>query len=402
MRTANLLLRAALLLTAAWAASPASAETHELATTTVGALAEGADLAVLAEAGDAPLDPDAPWTFDVTETLRGTRAETVRVDVAGRRADVRPGASYLLFLRSRPDGRYAPLSRFALRRADLPETQGLVRYAQEYTATLDADGAAARPDALRDLLVRSLSSADSGVPFCAGLDLVRHVDLHQGVSPAHQAAIAAALLPARKADLDLGGILEAAGALGDGRVDAPLIDRLLDPDVRTLRRYVTRALVRRKSPELAELLVARIDGADAAGRGDIANALGKMGAPEAEQALVALLKDGEAPVRLEAAHAVGRLARAVRAKPVEARDDPAVAEKPRPRLDGALAPLLAFVQRAATRNERKAGVWALAQIDTQDAWAALRRLRDREDSDPELRRLATRYLKQPRVALLFD
>ena len=54
---------------------------------------------------------------------------------------------------------------------------------------------------------------------------------------------------------------------------------------------------------------------------------------------------------------------------------------------------------ARTINERKAATWALAQIDDEDAQAALRRL-EREHPNADVRRFAERYRERPRLSLI--
>ena len=104
----------------------------------------------------------------------------------------------------------------------------------------------------------------------------------------------------------------------------------------------------------------------------------------------------EPDVRVEAAHSLGLLARVVRAPRPGA--DP---EAPREKLGDALNPLTAAVAVARTEHEKRALVWALAQIDVADSWAALRALRD-EAADARVREIAAQYLSHPRVELILE
>jgi hypothetical protein len=55
--------------------------------------------------------------------------------------------------------------------------------------------------------------------------------------------------------------------------------------------------------------------------------------------------------------------------------------------------------RAATENEQLSIVWALAQFDQPEAYAALRRL-SIADERPLVRASAERYLANPRLSLI--
>jgi HEAT repeat protein len=94
-------------------------------------------------------------------------------------------------------------------------------------------------------------------------------------------------------------------------------------------------------------------------------------------------------VRTEAAQAVGLLARVARERDPEAR--PAG----RAELEGIAA------AEAAGANEARAALWALAQLDDPEAWAALRRLAA-EDPREGVRRDAERFLKSPRQSLILE
>jgi hypothetical protein len=54
---------------------------------------------------------------------------------------------------------------------------------------------------------------------------------------------------------------------------------------------------------------------------------------------------------------------------------------------------------AASREEVRASLWCLAQLDEAEAWAALRRVAA-EDPREEARRAAERFLRNPRQSLI--
>jgi hypothetical protein len=401
MRTRRLLCALALVA----AAAVADAGSADLDAITLGAMAERAQVVALADAvSSEPAKDGSPvWTFRVAEAFRAPQgATTVRVTMTGGPASpfasaVKPGASHLVFLRTRSDGAYEPLELpWGLRDATAPDIAALVDYTRRYVRALAADGTVARPGELAALLVESLGSAASGVPFSAGRDLVRHEEIVSALTPAQRAAIDAALARPRKADQDLAAVIDAAGVAGTTASDDTLVARLLDPQTRTLRLNVTAALRRHTRPELVALLAKQLSAADARQRADLVNALGRLEQRAAEPHLTKALEDTESSVRVEAAHSLGLLARAVRAP--RAGVDP---EEPREKLATALAPLTRAVAAAKTDPERRALCWALAQLDTQEAWSALRDLREKA-IDARTRELAAWSLLHPRVELILE
>ncbi len=393
------------LVVVAAAALAARGESVDLDSITLGAMTERADLVVVADATAATTTGDVQtWTFHVTEALRAAAA---RVDVrvvlpAGPRAGsaanaVRPGASHLLFLVSASDGAYRPIAvPWGLRDATDGAVRPMIDYARRYAAALGPDGAVAHPVDLLALLVESVASPSAGIPACAGRDLVRHQELAEKLTPAERQTVDAALARPRKGDLDLAGIIDAAGVAGTSASDELLVARLVDPATRNLRLNATAALHRHAGPALVLLLAARLVGATPQQRADLVNALGRLELREASPQLTASLRDDATDVRVEAAHSLGLLARAVRA-PRPGAD----VEAPRPKLDEALRPLLAAVDAAKTDAEKKSALWALAQLDTADAWSALKRLRD-ESPDERVRSVAAQYVLHPRVELILE
>lgn len=381
------------LVAVAVAAQVARAESLETDSLTAGWMLEHAKFAALVEVPDG--DGQAPFggEFDVrvVESLKpGMAEETVRLRVRG--VPVVLGARYLVFAHPAQDGALEPVHRtHALRRVETDD--GFVAYARAYGRTLGADGKVADPAALRELLVSSLASGESGVPFCAGRDLVRHAELLTDLEDVQRERVTAALGISRKPDQDLASVILAAGVAGNGGAPSRLIALLVDPATRHMRRHLTLSLARLGSAQVVAELAARLDGATVEQRTDLANALGALERADAEPALTALLRDADEGVVVEAAHGLGKLARAVR-RPGEVGVD-----GERPRLASALEPLRAAAQNVRTENGRRATIWAVAQIDTAASWEQLRHFRDRHE-DARVRALAERYLDEPRVALV--
>jgi hypothetical protein len=401
-------LNAGVVALALFAAFTARADLVETSSITLGAMAERADLVVVADAATAPATKDGriAWSFRVSESLREPKAAgDVRVLLAARRTGETPavvvqaGGSHLLFLRSIGGGDYEPIAEpWGLRNAAESEVRPLVEYTRRYGATLARDGSVAKPDDLAALLVESLASRASGVPMCAGLDLVRHEEIVAALTPAQRQAVDAALAVPRKGDLDLASIIDAAGAAGTAASDASLLARLLDPSTRNPRLNITAALRRHARPELVTALASNLAVATATPqqRADVVNALGRLDRREAAPHLVKALGDAEAIVRVEAAHSLGLLARAVRA-PADGAD----ADAPREKLADALDPLVAAVATAKSESEKRSLCWSVAQIDTAESWAALKKLRD-EAKDARVREIAGQYVLHPRVELILE
>lgn len=388
-------------LVVAAAALTARAESVDADSVTLGAMAERADVVVVADAPAAPVPADERFaTFRLVEALRGdakTAEIRVLVEQRGRQPALHAGARYLIFLRSAGAGRFEPVALpWGMRDTTESDVLPLVDYTRRYAAALAAYGAVAKPADLLALLVESIASPSSGVPTCAGRDLVRHEELVASMTDAQRLAVDAALAAPRKGDADLAAIIDAAGVAGTSASDAALVARLLDPATRHLRMNITAALRRHARVEVVSLLASKRDAADAAQRADMVNALGRLDRREAEPFLLEALVDSEQGVRLEAAHSVGLLARAVRAP-----KDGVDVEAPREKLTAAQAPLVAALAAAKSDTEQRALVWALAQIDTQEAWAEMKRLRD-EAKDARVRELCAYYVLHPGVELILE
>ncbi len=373
---------------------PAGAETQETDAITLGSMAERADFVGLAEAV-APAEGEGTWTLRVTERWRGSGVP-LEIRLRTRPAGLLVGAEYMVLAAAGEDAVYTPLSStYGVRKTAGEEAAPLVAYTRAYVASLGAPEREEDASALRAHLVSSLASESSGVPFSAGRDLLRRTDLHAALTNAQRAEVSTAIARPRKPDADLASIL-LAGVLGDDRADAALVARLLDPSSRHLRRHITHSLALRATPALVQTLVGELKGATTAQRQDIANALGRLERPEALAQLLLFLRDPSVEVRVESAHGLGLLARAVRRAPA---DDAVPLDAERSHLDAAREPLRTVVNTAKSQNERKAAVWALAQIDTPESWALVRKMAA-EHAHEDVRRFATQYLSRPRVALL--
>jgi HEAT repeat protein len=180
----------------------------------------------------------------------------------------------------------------------------------------------------------------------------------------------------------------AAAATRAPSAGTALVNALLHPRAREIRIEVGEALRRLASPDAVAFLVQQLEVATPEQAVNLLNALGTA-APDSVAAAEAARRHVLHPqpaVRIEAAHALGLIAR------VRFRENP-VAE-----LDGRPA-LMTALSRAGSENEQLAAVWALAQFDEPEAYAALRQLATHDDR-PLVRRAAERYLANPRLSLV--
>ena len=177
-----------------------------------------------------------------------------------------------------------------------------------------------------------------------------------------------------------------------------LVDGLLTPNARIDRGGLAEALFRLADPRAEERILQRLPQADADQKENLLVALGKIGSSNAVDPLIAHVDDPTATVRVEAAHALGSVARSVhRAAPGEV-----VAGRVAliALLDSAL--LESGEIRPGGRNEVRAAIWALAQLDDPRAFAALREIAAQAERDAAVRDYATRILERPRVMLVLD
>ncbi len=396
--------RALAVFAVAAAASAARAESISTDVIALGWQTEHADVVAIVTVTGAVRDEE--WgalavEVRIEEPVRGTvgagTAAVVMVPDDRRGLPWRQGVRHLAFLRAWPERdrdaapRFAPVSgSFSLRRLtdDGPEARfpAIVR---QIGATLDERGAVRDPAALRALLVTWMEDPDAGIAWSAATDFVRHRELHDTLTDEERTRIREAyrLRPAGKRTK-----AALAFAVASARPESAaraLVDSLIEPQARLVRADVAEALRRLMDPQTTSLLLARLDSAQSAEAvEDLLSALGTIGGHAAADAVVARLADARPGVRVEAAHATGRIAQNVRA------GDPLARIEARPNL-------LALLDAATTHNERRAALWALAQLDDADAWAALRRVAS-ESTDADVRRIAAQYLARPRQSLLLD
>jgi hypothetical protein len=371
-------------------ASSALAETRDERTLALGWMTENADAVVLGRAGEEGL-------LFVDESFRGSLgAGTTVVVVHETHGEASPwtkGAVLLAFLKKVPvpEGappRWAPVSgAFSLKAvlAEGPEAR-FPAVVRSLCSFLDAEGAVAKPDGLREHLVAGMEDADPGLAWSAATDFLRHGELHEGLAPEQAGRIVAAFRRQPVGKRTKEALALAAAATRDPGATRALVDALEDPRARLVRVAVGEALRRRKDPAAAKLLLARLSAGGPAQRADALRVLGLAGVVEGAPAARERLADASAEVRTEAAQALGLLARAAR----EA--DPAA------RLAGTADLAKAA---AAPGNEGRAALWALAQMDEAEAWAALRKFAA-DDPREEVRRYAGRYLKHPRQSLILE
>jgi HEAT repeat protein len=404
MRAPAILLAAAAAATLAAAAGTARAETRDPRTLALGWMTENADAVVLGRAGATRLlDPEGrrrELDLLVDESVRGSAGAGTTLTVVYESAHGAPawtaGAAHLCFLRSLavPPGapaRWAPLSgEFSLKPvpADGPEAR-FPAVVRAHAALLGEDGAVARPDALRELLVAGMEEEDPGLAWSAATDFVRHEALHAGITAEQSARVVASFRRRPVAKMDKPALALAVACTRDPGAAKALVGALEDPAARRVRVDLALALRRLGDPAASGLLRARLAEAPPAGRADALRVLGILGAVDAAPEVRGRLADGDAAVRTEAAQALGLLARAAR----EA--DPAA------RLEGRADLEKVASAEAAGRDEARAALWALAQLDDPEAWAALRRLAA-EDPREEVRRAAGRYLRSPRQSLILE
>ncbi len=339
-------------------------------------------------------------TLRVLDPIRGTLAAgataTAVVSVHGLEKPWTLRSRYLCFLDAEPAAAGRPQrfrlvsGAFSLRLlgATGPETRfpGIVR---DIAATLDAAGRVKDAPALRTLLVGWMEDADPGVAWSAATDFVRLEELHAGLSNAERERIVAAYRRCPIGKTTKQALAFAVAATRHPTAAAALVDTLLEPEARFVRGDVAEALRRLRDPATETLIERRLTTGGADARKSLLVAAGAVGTEASVPAARRSLNDDDAAVRAEAAHALGRIARNVREKDAAARvavrDDLAHA-----------------LTAAGTDDERRATLWALAQLDDQDAWKILR-LAAADESAPQIvRTTAARYLKSPRVSLILD
>lgn len=386
---------AALLLLAAplWA----RAESHDDETAALGYQTEHATLVLLAEPVDtAPGTAGSPRTvtFSVLSALRGERAGGDRVTVLYPDLGLAPpwveGERHLIFLEpagATPD-RWQPVSGTLGIRV-IPRGSPRERFVEMVRSTVRVLGEGtqvAEPAALRTLLVDWMDDRDPAVVWSAATDFVRHRELHAELSDDDALRVVEAFRRHPFGRRSRQALAMAAAVTGREAAAKALVECLGTPGGATIRGTVADALQRMRHRATQEMLLDLLRRGPPESRATVTQVVGRICGNDAAPPVAALLVDPSAEVRLEAAHALGRIARTARAADPEDRID----------VRGALHALVLVSDRPA---ERKAGLWALAQLDDPQGYAILRKLA-KEDGREDVRRHAARYLERPRVSLI--
>jgi HEAT repeat protein len=331
----------------------------------------------------------------VDEPLRGAAlaGATLRVVAAdhGHGAPWKVGSRCLAFLQEAPGTTFRLVSgSFGIRAipAEGPEAR-FPEIVRRIAATLDDKGDVKDAETLRTSLVGWLEDADPGIAWSAATDLVRRQELVAALTEAERVRIRAAYVRCPIGKTTKEALAFAVAAARPPRAAETLVATLVMPEARQVRGAVAEALRRLRDPETEALLDARLSAADAPSRRNLLVALGAVGGQGAVAAARRSLADDDAAVRAEAARALGLVARTVRdadaAARVEGRED-----------------LAHVVATAKSVDERRAALWALAQLNQPEAWAELRRAAADETLPEAARAEAARFLKAPRVSLILD
>jgi len=388
------------------AAAPANAETVAESVATLGAQAEAAEHVALVDFVSAAELEDGLWEarFSVRESLKGGlgTGDPVRVVLRdlGHGFPWRRSGEHLVFLRAGPDS-YRPVAgSFSIR--PLPEEGPEREFAaivRRHLAAFDGQGVLIDAAGLRVHLIALLADGDAGTVWSAARDLVRLRALHAGMTAAQRIQVLDAYR-AHPADgqgkAALGAALAVARPEGAGEA---LVETLADPRLRSLRGSVSAALAALADPRSVRLVLAQIKAAEPVALESLVHGLGALGDPAAAPALRGLLLHELPAVRVQAAHSLGKLHRAGRDRARRARREDDPRGEPEAVEIGGREELVALLATARTINERKAATWALAQIDDENAYAALRRL-EREHPNADVRRFAERYRERPRLSLI--
>jgi HEAT repeat protein len=399
MRDGVGLLAAALLVVAS--AATARAERHPAEALTLGYQTEHADVVVLARPGSTTVDDSERRfrvTFLVERTLRGEAAPGAELEVwhpdRGQGRPWRKDALHLVFLRERllADGSrvYVPQGgTFGFRRIhDGTPSERFPAIVQRHARALGDAGRPGQPTALRDLLIELAGDRDDGIASGAALDLSRHHELLEDLQR-EQRRILLEAFRSRPPSRARGRIARAVALSADPEAGRVLVDGLLQPEAGRDRVLVIDALRLLEDPAKESRVLARLPDSDPVQRRHLLSALGTVGSAASIGPVRSELRHAHAGVRIEAAHALGRVARNIlRAAPGEP--------------VGGRQELLEMVEKAELAQERKAALWALAQLDDPRAFDALRRLAADPETKQDVRRYAERVLARPRTSLVLE
>jgi len=242
---------------------------------------------------------------------------------------------------------------------------------------------ARRADAVevRKHLLAGMAAPSRVVVFSAALDFARRDGVEEGLTEADVAAVVTAFARHAKIDRVKRALVGALGATQSRGAIPTLAEFVLAGDARPLRGTIGDALERIGDASAIKALESGMKSDRAAVRADVVNLLGRTGLAAGTAVVVKALGDPAGEVRVEAGLAVGELARAFRARKEDA---PAAADA-----------LAAAFDKAAAAKEKKALLWAAAQLDTQAGYAIVRKAAA-DDADPAMREFARRVLENPR------
>ena len=360
--------------------------------------------------------------------VNGADRIAVLLDPVTAEAVIGAPARHLLFLAASEDGVLRPLVGTPSVRP-IPEDGPLARFpgiVARYAAALDLPGSQ-RDDALRAELVSQIDDEDAGIAWSGASDLYRRPELVAGMSQADTARIVAAFRssPARGRAKEM--LALAVAISGDPDAVDALADAVDADDALAMKGGLGDAAAALGGDALAAELIARLPRAEPVRRVALVSVLGRAGHADAVGAVLPYVRSDDPTLRQEALHACGNIARNVRraarsrrrvatVPPVDAGREPAAVEPQAPEAPVSARPSVASgdwsetrakmrveLSRAALRarslNDKRASLWALAQLDDPAAYAFLRRL-VAETEDDVVRRHAKSYLERPAQSLI--
>jgi hypothetical protein len=254
----------------------------------------------------------------------------------------------------------------------------VLRYVRDRLAlfTRDAD-----VKAWRSHLLKGVASASTLVVYSAALDFSVREGIGTGIERFEVEALGAAFRAQRRPDRVKRALAAALGATRHAAAVPPLTDWVAAGRARSCRMVVGAALSRIGDKECVKRLLVGLSSESEATRADVVNVLGRTGLSAAVEPVIRALADPGEEVRVEAALSTGMLARALRKTRRESPD-----------VVGDLAKALGAAKEA---REKKALLWASAQLDTEKGYDVVRRAAATA-TDREVRAFARRTLENPR------
>jgi hypothetical protein len=235
--------------------------------------------------------------------------------------------------------------------------------------------------AVRMHLLEGMAAGSRLVVFSAALEFSTVL----GISDTEVQVVVDAFRKQRKPDRTKRVLAAALGATKSRKAIAPLAEYVLAGNARSLRGTIGDALARIGDKAAVAALEPGMKSTRATTRADVVNILGRMRLATGSAIVVKALGDTAGEVRVEAGLAVGELARSLRARKQDAPD--------------AAQALAAALSKAVDVREKKAILWAAAQLDTQAGYDIVRKVAT-DDTDRVIRDFARRTLKNPRKALV--